>query len=137
MSYILAIDQGTTSTRALVYDATGRCLGSASKELTQHYPQPGWVEHDAAEIWQSVTEVVPQALELAQVSAQKLLAIGLTNQRETVVLWERATGRPVARAIVWQDRRSAEFCRQHHQDESWLARETGLVLDPYFSATKI
>ena len=137
MSYVLAIDQGTTSTRALVYDVTGRCLGIASKELAQHFPQPGWVEHDALEIWQSVTEVVPQALELAQVPARKVVAVGLTNQRETVVLWERATGRPVARAIVWQDRRTADFCRQHHHEETWIAKSTGLVLDPYFSATKI
>jgi glycerol kinase len=137
MSYVLAIDQGTTSTRALVYDATGRCLGSASKELTQHYPQPGWVEHDALEIWQSVTEVVPRAMELAQVPAQKVVAVGLTNQRETVVIWERTTGRPVARAIVWQDRRTAEFCRLHHHEETWIAKSTGLVLDPYFSASKI
>ncbi len=136
-THILAIDQGTTSTRALVYDSTGRCLGSAARELTQHYPRPGWVEHDAEEIWQSVCEVVPRAIESARIKPELLLAIGLTNQRETTVLWERGTGRPLGRAIVWQDRRTAEFCRQRHADEPGLRKRTGLVLDPYFSATKI
>jgi glycerol kinase len=135
--YVLAIDQGTTSTRAVVYDQTGRSLGSASQELTQHYPRPGWVEHDAEEIWASVAAVVPQALQASGVEARNLAAIGLTNQRETTVLWDRATGRPIARALVWQDRRTTDFCRQHHKDEPWLTQRTGLVLDPYFSATKI
>jgi glycerol kinase len=134
---ILAIDQGTTSTRAVVYDATGRALGSAARELTQHYPQPGWVEHDAEEIWQSVAEVVPRALTAAGVAPRQLAAVGLTNQRETVILWERAGGRLVARALVWQDRRTADFCREHKADEPWLHERTGLVLDPYFSATKL
>ena len=136
-SHVLAIDQGTTSTRAAVYDVSGRCVGSAAQELTQHYPQPGWVEHDAEEIWQSVAAVVPRALETAGVKAGDLAAIGLTNQRETSVLWERSTGKPVARALVWQDRRTADFCRQHKADEPWITSRTGLVLDPYFSATKI
>jgi glycerol kinase len=137
LPHVLAIDQGTTSTRAVVYDAAGQCLGSAAQELTQHYPQPGWVEHDAEEIWQSVATVVPQALQAAHVAPKDLAAIGLTNQRETCVLWERATGRPVARAVVWQDRRTADFCRQHQADEALLSERTGLVLDPYFSATKL
>src|SRR4051812_40827277 len=111
-SYVLAIDQGTTSTRAVVYDAQGNARGSASQELTQHYPKPGWVEHDAEEIWASVGNVVPQALATAKIEATQLAAVGLTNQRETVVLWERSGGRPLARAIVWQDRRTADFCRQ-------------------------
>jgi glycerol kinase len=136
-SYVLALDQGTTSTRAAVYDVSGRCLGSAAQEFTQHYPRPGWVEHDAEEIWQSVTAVVPQALEAARITARDIEAIGLTNQRETSVLWERSTGKPVARALVWQDRRTADFCRQHQADEPWITARTGLVLDPYFSATKI
>src|SRR5215472_6130073 len=135
--YILAIDQGTTSTRAVVYDGAGRSLGSAGRELTQHYPQPGWVEHDAEEIWDSVVDVVPRALADARIDAIQLRAIGLTNQRETVVLWERDTGRPVARAIVWQDRRTSDFCRERAADEPWLRERTGLVLDPYFSATKL
>src|SRR5438270_13904640 len=109
--YVLAIDQGTTSTRAVVYDAAGRGVGSAARELQQHYPRPGWVEHDPEEIWQAVTAVVPQALAQAKVQGKQLAAVGVTNQRETVVLWERATGKPLARAIVWQDRRTTDFCR--------------------------
>jgi len=136
-AYVLAIDQGTTSTRAVVYDAGGNNVGSAARELTQHYPRPGWVEHDAEEIWQAVAAVVPQALQAAGIAGRDLAAVGLTNQRETTVLWERATSRPVARAIVWQDRRTADFCRQHRTDEPWIRERTGLVLDPYFSATKI
>jgi glycerol kinase len=136
-SYVLALDQGTTSTRAVVYDAAGRCRGSAGRELAQHYPRPGWVEHDAEEIWASVREVVPRALADAGLDAGALAAVGVTNQRETVVLWERDTGRPLARAIVWQDRRTADFCRERAADEPWLRERTGLVLDPYFSATKL
>src|SRR5438445_10614549 len=136
-SYILAIDQGTTSTRAVVDDGVGRSLGSAALEIKQYYPQPGWVEHDAEEIWQSVAGVVPKALETAGVQVRDLTAIGLTNQRETSVLWERKTGKPVAKALVWQDRRTADFCRERQGDEPWISARTGLVLDPYFSATKI
>jgi glycerol kinase len=135
--YLLAIDQGTTSTRAVVYDATGRTRGSAGRELTQHYPRPGWVEHDAEEIWDSVADVVPRALADAGIEARQLTVLGLTNQRETVVIWERDTGRPVARAVVWQDRRTSDFCQAHQTEEAWLRERTGLVLDPYFSATKL
>lgn len=135
--YLLAIDQGTTSTRAVVYDNGGRQLGSAARELTQHYPQPGWVEHDPEEIWASVAEVVPKALTAARIEAGNLSGIGITNQRETSVLWERASGKPAARALVWQDRRTTDFCRQHKSDEPWIYERTGLVLDPYFSGTKI
>jgi glycerol kinase len=135
--YVLAIDQGTTSTRALVIDAAGRCLGNAAQEFTQHYPRPGWVEHDPEEIWRTVAAVVPQALAGAGTDAGQLAAVGITNQRETAVLWERAGGRPVGRAIVWQDRRTADFCRQRQSEEPWLYERTGLVLDPYFSATKL
>jgi glycerol kinase len=135
--YLLAIDQGTTSTRAVVYDATAAVLGSASRELTQHYPRPGWVEHDAEEIWASVADVVPRALEAARVQAREVAAVGVTNQRETTVLWDRATGSPVARAIVWQDRRTGDYCRERRGEEEWLRQRTGLVLDPYFSATKL
>src|SRR5438128_5739097 len=135
--HVLAIDQGTTSTRAVVYDAAGQSVGSAAQEIKQYYPQPGWVEHDAEEIWQSVAGVVPQALAAAGVQGRDLAAIGLTNQRETSVLWERKDGKPVARALVWQDRRTADFCRERQGDEPWLSARTGLVLDPYFSATKI
>jgi glycerol kinase len=132
---ILAIDQGTTSTTCLVCDQELRVLGRASNELPQHFPQPGWVEHDADEIWESVISSAAAALDAAGVPASELEAIGITNQRETTVLWERATGRPVAPAIVWQDRRTAEECADLPFD---LIRErTGLVPDPYFSATKL
>jgi glycerol kinase len=136
-SLILAIDQGTTSTRAVVYDATGQSRGSASRELTQHYPRPDQVEHDAEEIWASVGDVVPRTLAAAGATAKDLAAIGITNQRETVVLWERGSGKPIARAIVWQDRRTSSFCREHAGDEQMIRERTGLVIDPYFSATKI
>ncbi|MFO0925719.1 MAG: glycerol kinase GlpK [Gemmataceae bacterium] len=136
-AFILAIDQGTTSTRAVVYDEAGRTRGSAARELTQHYPQPGWVEHDADEIWAGVCEVVPRALAAAGVRGGDVTAVGVTNQRETTLLWDRADGRPLGRAIVWQDRRTAEFCKERNQDEAWLSGKTGLVLDPYFSATKL
>lgn len=135
--YVLAIDQGTTSTRAVVFNERGQCVAAAACEFRQHYPQPGWVEHDTQEIWRTVTEVVPQAIAQARLAPADLAAIGLTNQRETVVLWDRATGRPVAPAIVWQDRRTADFCRERLDDDAWLFERTGLVLDPYFSATKI
>jgi glycerol kinase len=136
-SFVLAIDQGTTSTRAVVFDDTGLSRGSAALELKQYYPQPGWVEHDANEIWDSVARVVPPALQAAGIQADDLAAIGITNQRETSVVWERKTGQPVARALVWQDRRTADFCREHKSDERWITRLSGLVLDPYFSATKL
>ncbi len=136
-SFLLAIDQGTTSTRTLVFDDAGAVRGSAALELHQHYPRPGWVEHDPEEIWQAVTRVVPEALRQAHVEPSQLAAVGVTNQRETVVLWDRATGRPLAPAIVWQDRRTTDFCRERQADEPWLRQRTGLVLDPYFSATKL
>src|SRR6516225_5479884 len=135
--YLLAIDQGTTSTRAVLYDTRGREIASASRELTQHYPQPGWVEHDPEEIWESVREVVPQSIARAGFQAAEIAGIGITNQRETVVLWDRSSGNPVGRALVWQDRRTTDFCREHKADEPWLSEKTGLVLDPYFSGTKI
>ena len=137
--HILAIDQGTTSTRSLVLDAAGRVRGSAQKELAQHYPKPGWVEHDAEEIWQASLATARGALTQACVGAHDIAGIGITNQRETAVVWERATGKPIARAIVWQDRRTASRCaelRGAGQAEAVQAK-TGLVLDPYFSATKI
>jgi len=135
--FILSIDQGTTSTRAIVYDAAGSKLGQAAKELTQYYPQPGWVEHDPEEIWNAVRETVPAALTEAQIEPRQIAGIGVTNQRETVVLWDRVSGMPLARAIVWQDRRTTSFCRELQSDNRWLNERTGLVLDPYFSATKI
>src|SRR5260370_20230502 len=135
--YLLAIDQGTTSTRAILFDAAGAVLHTARGELRQIYPRPGWVEHDPEEIWQAVVATCREAV--ATAGERPIAAIGITNQRETTVLWDRATGRPVYNAIVWQDRRTAEIC------ESWraaglgdtVAAPTGLVIDPYFSASKI
>jgi glycerol kinase len=135
--YVLAIDQGTTSTRAVVFDESGRALGASSWELKQHYPRSGWVEHDAEEIWKSIEITVPEALDQAKIKSNELAGIGLTNQRETVVIWDRATGKTLAPAIVWQDRRTADFCRERHGDEPWLQQRTGLLLDPYFSGTKL
>lgn len=138
-THILAIDQGTTSTRAIVFDSGGRPVASAQKELPQIFPQPGWVEHDAEEIWRATVEVCRGALERAKLAATALAGIGITNQRETAVVWDRATGKPIHNAIVWQDRRTAEHCaalkRAGHEDE--VGRRTGLLLDPYFSGTKI
>src|SRR5229473_1000154 len=135
--YLLAIDQGTTSTRAILFDDAGAVLHTARRELRQIYPRPGWVEHDPEEIWQAVVTTCSEAIAAAE--GRAIAAIGITNQRETTVLWERATGRPVYNAIVWQDRRTAELC------ETWraagltepVAARTGLVIDPYFSASKI
>jgi glycerol kinase len=135
--YILAIDQGTTSTRAAIFNERGQCLASVAREFRQSYPQPGWVEHDPWEIWQTVVDVVPRALIQARITPPEVAAIGLTNQRETALLWDRASGQPVTPAIVWQDRRTASFCRDRQADEPWLFQQTGLVLDPYFSATKL
>ena len=132
---ILAVDQGTTGTACLVVDEELRVLGRGYRELTQSFPRPGWVEHDPEEIWRSVVDAAGDALGAAGVAAGDLEAIGIANQRETVVLWERRTGRPVAPAIVWQDRRTAERCRE--LDAGLIRERTGLVPDPYFSATKL
>jgi len=132
---ILAIDQGTTGTTCLVVDEELNVAGRAYREFPQHFPRPGWVEHDPEEIWQSVLAAAEAALADAGVPSGELAAIGITNQRETTVLWERASGRPVAPAIVWQDRRTAERCRE--LDPDLIRERTGLVPDPYFSATKL
>jgi glycerol kinase len=134
--YVLAIDQGTTSTRAILFDAQGAVRRAAQFELTQHYPQPGWVEHDPEEIWQSVVSTCREA---AAAADGPIAALGIANQRETTVLWERATGRPVHNAIVWQDRRTAELCARWRRNglAEIVARRTGLIIDPYFSASKI
>jgi glycerol kinase len=137
--HVLAIDQGTTSTRAMVFDAEGRPLASAQRELTQHYPRPGWVEHDPEDIWATVQETARHALAHARLTAGDVAATGIANQRETVVIWERDGGRPIAPAIVWQDRRTADRCAALAAagHEPMIAARTGLLLDPYFSATKI
>ncbi|MEO3998269.1 glycerol kinase GlpK [Mesorhizobium sp. CAU 1732] len=137
--YILAIDQGTTSSRAIVFDGDMKVAGIGQKEFTQHYPASGWVEHDPEEIWDSVLWSVKTALKKARLTAGEIAAIGITNQRETVIVWDRATGKPIHNAIVWQDRRTASVCAKLKKDglEAKFARKTGLLLDPYFSGTKI
>lgn len=136
---ILAIDQGTTGTTCIVFDETMQPVGRAYREFAQHFPHPGWVEHDAVEIWDVTQAVAGEALADAQVRQGELLAVGMTNQRETVCVWDPATGEPLHRAIVWQDRRTAERCAQLRDagHERMVRERTGLVLDPYFSATKI
>ena len=136
---LIAIDQGTTSTRAIVFDASLRPLASAQQELRQIYPAPGLVEHDADEIWQAVVVTVREAMDKAGVTAADVAGIGITNQRETTVVWERATGKPIHNAIVWQDRRTADICDRLRASghEADISAKTGLLLDPYFSATKI
>jgi len=139
VSVILALDQGTTSSRAVVFDASGAVVAFDQREFPQRFPQPGWVEHDPAAIWESQLETARAALRNAHLAAADIAAIGITNQRETTILWERATGKPVANAIVWQDRRTAANCdalRARGAGEL-VAVQTGLLLDPYFSATKI
>ena len=137
--HVLAIDQGTTSTRAIVFDATGRPVATAQKELPQIFPQPGWVEHDPEEIWSATVEVCRGALAKAKLKPADLAGIGITNQRETTVVWDRATGKPIHNAIVWQDRRTAERCAELKKagHEKAVTDKTGLLLDPYFSGTKI
>ncbi len=139
MSYILALDQGTTSSRALVFSPEGSLVATAQKEFTQHFPAAGWVEHDPLEIWGTQIGVAQEAIALAGLSASDISAVGIANQRETVVIWERSSGRPVHRAIVWQDRRTAAECDRLRSlgIEPEIQDRTGLLLDPYFSATKI
>ncbi len=131
--HILAIDQGTTSSRAILFDEDGKPLTSSAQEFTQHYPEDGWVEHDPEDIWRDTVSAVKDVL------SDETSAIGITNQRETIVLWDRATGKPLHNAIVWQDRRTADTCRQLKADghEDLVRSKTGLLLDPYFSATKL
>jgi glycerol kinase len=139
MKAVLAFDQGTTSSRAIAFGRDGRILASAQQEFRQIFPRPGWVEHDAEEIWRTQRDVAAQALAQAGLAAAEVAAIGITNQRETTVLWDRATGRPLAHAIVWQDRRTASRCDALRQagHEPLFAERTGLLLDAYFSGTKL
>jgi glycerol kinase len=139
MKYILALDQGTTSSRAILFDQTGSISAVAQKEFPQIFPKPGWVEHDPADIWSSQAEVAKEALTQAGVNASEVAAIGLTNQRETTVVWDRRTGQPISNAIVWQDRRTAGFCDQLKRRglAKMIRKKTGLVVDAYFSATKL
>ncbi|MCO8124626.1 glycerol kinase GlpK [Stieleria sp. TO1_6] len=139
MTYILGFDQGTTSSRAIVVDHAGVICGVAQRELTQHYPRPGWVEHDANEIWQSQLEVGREVLAECHLTAADIAGIGITNQRETTLLWDRSTGQPIAPAIVWQDRRTADYCDSLHRSghTEMVQQKTGLVIDSYFCASKL
>ncbi|HEU4557977.1 MAG TPA: FGGY family carbohydrate kinase, partial [Longimicrobium sp.] len=136
---ILAIDQGTTGTTCLVIDRDGQVRGRAYSEFTQHFPRPGWVEHDAGEIWEVTRRVAKVAAAHAGTSIDALAGIGITNQRETIVLWDRETGEPLHHALVWQDGRTADLCRRLKEEgrEEGVRARTGLVIDPYFSATKL
>lgn len=137
--YILSIDQGTTSSRAILFNEQARIVRVAQQEFTQYFPQDGWVEHDPEEIWQTTVAVVREVIDNSGVVITDIAAVGIANQRETTILWDRHTGEPVYRAIVWQDRRTAEYCEElkNRGLESTVADKTGLLLDPYFSATKV
>ena len=138
-AFILSLDQGTTSSRAIIFDKEGNIVSLAQKEFTQYYPQPGWVEHDATEIWSTQAAVATEAILQAGLSPQDMAAIGITNQRETTILWDKETGQPVHHAIVWQDRRTAAYCNEL-KDKGYdkvIQEKTGLIVDAYFSATKI
>lgn len=137
--YVLALDQGTTSSRSILFNQAGQIVASGQREFKQHFPEPGWVEHDANEIWATQLETVRLALTNGAAALDAIAAIGITNQRETTVLWDRATGEPVSRAIVWQDRRTAAYCDQlkHAGHAGLIQQKTGLVLDAYFSGTKL
>ena len=139
MSYLLALDQGTSSSRSIVFDAAGRVVSMAQREFRQIFPQPGWVEHDPVEIWSTQLATAREALAAARIDARAIAGVGITNQRETTVIWERASGRPIHNAIVWQDRRTEPICRQLRESglATTVAERTGLVIDAYFSGTKI
>ena len=139
MSFILALDQGTSSSRSIVFDTQGRVVAMAQREFRQIFPQPGWVEHDPEEIWQSQLATAREALASARLGAGDIAAIGITNQRETTVVWNRRTGQPVCNAIVWQDRRGEPLCAQLRAQghAETIRHSTGLVVDSYFSATKV
>lgn len=138
MKAILAIDQGTTSSRAMVFDSNMQPIAQAQQEFTQHFPKSGWVEHDPEEIWQTVVATCHQALNELPENCE-VVSIGITNQRETTLVWDKATGQAIYPAIVWQDRRTSEVCRDLKQasHEELIQHTTGLLLDPYFSATKV
>ena len=137
MKYVLALDQGTTSSRAILFDAEGRSVATAQREFQQIFPQPGWVEHDPKEIFTTQRDVAREVLERKAIPLKDLMAIGITNQRETTIVWDRQSGQPIHNAIVWQDRRTADLCSRLKVDEKLIQERTGLVVDPYFSGTKI
>ena len=136
---ILAIDQGTTSTRAILFNRQSDIVGIAQQEITQYFPADGWVEHDAQEIWQSTLDTVNEVLSKTGTGAASVAAVGITNQRETTIVWDKNTGAPIHRAIVWQDRRTSDYCAALKAEgfEQTVTDSTGLLLDPYFSATKV
>ncbi|MGU5165303.1 FGGY family carbohydrate kinase, partial [Pseudomonas aeruginosa] len=136
--YVVALDQGTTSSRAIVFDRDANVVSQAQREFAQFYPQAGWVEHDPMEIWATQSSTLVEALAQASIEHDQVAAIGITNQRETTVVWDRHSGRPIHNAIVWQCRRSAAICAQLKRDglEDYIRETTGLVTDPYFSGTK-
>ena len=139
--YVMALDAGTTSNRCIIFDQKGNMIAGAQKEFTQFFPHPGWVEHDASEIWQTQLIVAREAMKKAGAEYSDIAAIGITNQRETTILWDRATGQPVSHAIVWQCRRTADFTEELKAKNPGIVekfrKKTGLVIDPYFSGTKI
>ena len=139
MTYVLAIDQGTTSTRAMIFDAALRVVAVSQEEFDQHFPRSGWVEHDAVDLWTSTAATCRGVIEKAGIAATEIAAIGITNQRETTLIWDRKTGKPIHKAIVWQDRRTSDLCRRLREEghEATVTDRTGLLLDPYFSATKV
>ena len=138
-NYILALDQGTTSSRAIVFDHNGQICSVAQKEFTQHFPQPGWVEHNPNEIWSSEAAVIAEAISAIDINGKDIAAIGITNQRETTVVWDIDTDEPIYNAIVWQDRRTAEYCDKLKAQGlvDRIREKTGLIIDAYFSGTKI
>src|SRR5690625_1614142 len=137
--YVLAIDQGTTSSRAIIFDQEGDIVGVAQQEFEQFFRQPGWVEHDANEIWTSTLACIAEVFRIADVSPAEIASIGITNQRETTVVWEKSTGRPIHKAVVWQSRQTEEICEQLRDagHEKLFRERTGLLIDPYFSGTKV
>ncbi|WP_255376619.1 FGGY family carbohydrate kinase, partial [Oleiphilus sp. HI0128] len=137
--FILSIDQGTTSSRALLFDHQGRVAFTAQAEFTQHFPNDGWVEHDPEEIWSTTVSVIKQVLAKLDLESDQVMGIGITNQRETTIVWDRKTGKAIYPAIVWQDRRTSEFCQSLKDKglEDTISEKTGLLVDPYFSASKI
>src|SRR3954465_8239443 len=139
MKYVLALDQGTTSSRAIVFDQGGNIRGVGQKEFPQIFPKPGWVEHNPEAIWTSQLACAREAMRKAKVSARQIAGLGISNQRETTIVWDRKTGRPLNNAVVGQDRRTADACEKFKKAglPSLVRRRTGLVIDPYFSATKI
>ena len=137
--YVMALDSGTTSNRCILFDENGRIRSVAQKEFIQHFPKPGWVEHDAGEIWSTQLSVAREAMNQIEATAEDIAAIGITNQRETTIVWDKNTGQPVYHAIVWQCRRTSEYCDSLKAKglEEKFRQKTGLVIDAYFSATKV